>query len=234
MTNRPGRIFGSALIIAIMLSLVAGVWSTRNTTQASRARDWATVHASTMPKTLDGFAAFPAAYRLAAFRQLSPADRSMLWREQLQRVATDATLTPAQARFVTEFRSALSPDLYREYQPGQEPAALVAARDLCASVSSLGFSEVQKRALRELGYEGTTLRAQSFQSLTINVLEALHDAVTLRATSRSSTYEICDCVHPSFCDSGCSTNTGCMNFPFGCGCGGIWICNGQRTPLIEN
>src|ERR1051325_3295477 len=101
MTHRPGRTFGGTLIIAIMLILGAGAWSTRNTTHASRALGWATVHAATMPKTLDGLAVFPVAYRLAAFQHLSSEERSALWREQLARLAADPALTPAQAKFVT-------------------------------------------------------------------------------------------------------------------------------------
>jgi hypothetical protein len=229
MSKRYRHTFGSALIIAIVLTVAAGAWSTRHTTTTSRADAWAAVHAATMPKTLDGFAAFPIAYRWAALQHLTPAERSALWREQLQRLATDPTLTPEQARFVVEFSRVLTPEVYGTYPDGQEPAAVRAAHGFCQAVPSLNFSETQKRALRELGYGGTTLRAHSLESLKVAFIETLQRAITLRANS-SSTPPSCNCNVSNPCGETC-VNTGCNPYPF-CGCGGFSSCDGQSGQIM--
>ncbi|MBQ0854820.1 bacteriocin fulvocin C-related protein [Streptomyces sp. BH-SS-21] len=70
---------------------------------AERARTWAQKHPEQIPRTYAEFIRCPAAFRNAAYQQLSPAERADLWREQWRRYrAIHGDLTADQIRVLDE------------------------------------------------------------------------------------------------------------------------------------
>ena len=80
---------------------------------------WAAEYESTTPApTLDEFAQFDRAHRVAIFNAVSPEVRATLFQEQLRRFSQRPDLTASQRSLIAEGLTLLTPSLYRK-----DPAA---------------------------------------------------------------------------------------------------------------
>src|SRR5262245_17043656 len=90
--------------VAVLAVLVAGVGAVNldHRTERERANAWVKSHPNALPKSLAELAAFPEDYRKAIFKALPAADKSRMWREQLQTVLDREMLTNEQRSFIEQ------------------------------------------------------------------------------------------------------------------------------------
>ena len=204
LSSRTGRRVGAALIVVL-----AGIGAVNldQRTERARAGAWADSHVTALPKTLAQLAAYPEDYRKAIFHAMPAADKSRMWREQLQIVLDRETLDNEQRTFLEKTIALATPVSFEPNQPTPEVcpdiARLFADPDLCAKVTKLG---------------SFTPPSHTVWSTVANVSQKVHSAVGLNARQIG-----CDCRGLGLCECGlteaCIADGGC-NQTNDCGC--IW------------
>jgi hypothetical protein len=203
-SSRTGR-----KVVAVCVVLLAGVGAVNldQRTDAERAKVWATSHTRALPSTLAELAAYPEDYRKAIFSALPAADKSRLWREQLQLVLDRETLDNEQRTFVEKTIAMATPQSFEPNQPTPE---------VCPDIARL-FTDPDMRAkVTKLG--SMTPPARTAWSTVASVTTTLHQTVGLNAHAFR-----CDCRGLGLCECGlteaCTAEGGCEHSE-NCGC--IW------------
>jgi hypothetical protein len=176
-------------------------------TERARAGDWANSHASALPKSLAQLAAYPEDYRKAIFKAMPAADKSRMWREQLQIVLDRETLDNEQRTFIEKTIALATPVSFEPNQPTPE---------VCPDIARL-FTDPDLRAkVTKLGT--VTPPSRSAWSTVASVSETIHRTVGLTASGFK-----CDCRGLGLCECGlteaCVSTGGCQQTE-DCGC--IW------------
>ena len=203
-SSRTGRSVAAVLVVAL-----AGIGAVNldRRTESERAGAWAKSHARALPKTLAQLAAYPEDYRKAIFTAMPAADKSRMWREQLQIVLDRETLDNGQRTFLEKTIALATPASFEPNQPTPEVcpdiARLFTNPDLRAKVTKLGSFAPPSRGV---------------WSTVANVTQTIHRAVGLNARQIN-----CDCRGLGLCECGlteaCTAAGGC-NRTENCGC--IW------------
>jgi len=203
-TSRTGR-----SVAAVLVVVLAGIGAVNldKRTERERAGAWADSHVTALPKSLAQLAAYPEDYRKAIFHAMPAADKSRLWREQLQVVLDRETLNNEQRTFIEKTMALATPASFEPNQPTPE---------VCPDIARL-FTDPDMRAkVTKLG--SFTPPARSAWSTVATVSQTLHRAVGLNARSLN-----CDCRGLGLCECGlteaCTQGGGC-NQTNDCGC--IW------------
>lgn len=203
-SSRNGR-----SVVAVAVVLVAGVGAVNldHRTERERAGVWASTHASSLPKSLAQLAAYPEDYRKAIFRAMPAADKSRLWREQLQVVLDRETLNNEQRTFIEKTIALATPESFNPNQPTPE---------VCPDIARL-FTDPDLRAkVTKLG--SVTPAQRTAWSTVATVSQKIHSVVGLNAGGLK-----CDCRGLGLCECGltqaCIDDGGCESTE-DCGC--IW------------
>jgi len=203
-SSRTGR-----SVVALLVVVLAGVGAVNldKRTERERAGAWANSHASALPKTLAQLAAYPEDYRKAIFKAMPAADKSRMWREQLQVVLDRETLNNEQRTFIEKTIALATPASFEPNQPTPE---------VCPDIARLFTNPDLKAKVTKLG--AVTPPARSTWSTVANVSQTIHRAVGLNARQIP-----CDCRGLGLCECGltqaCISTGGC-NQTDDCGC--IW------------
>jgi hypothetical protein len=199
-SSRTGR-----TVVASLIVVLAGIGAVNldQRTERARAGAWADSHASALPKTLAQLAAYPEDYRKAIFHAMPAADKSRMWREQLQVVLDNETLDNEQRTFVEKTIALATPASFEPNQPTPE---------VCPDIARL-FSDPTLRAkVTKLG--SFTPPSRSVWSTVANVSQTLHSAVGLNARNircECRGLGLCECGLTEACiaDGGCDRNEDC-------------------------
>src|SRR6476619_4307432 len=116
-SSRTGR--SAAAVLVVVLAGVGAVNLDRRT-ERERAGAWANSHVSALPKSLAQLAAYPEDYRKAIFKAMPAADKSRLWREQLQIVLDREPLDNEQRTFIEKTIALATPLSFEPNQPTPE------------------------------------------------------------------------------------------------------------------
>ena len=203
-SSRTGRSVAAFLVVVL-----AGIGAVNldHRTERERAGVWAKSHASALPKSLAQLAAYPEDYRKAIFKAMPAADKSRMWREQLQVVLDRETLNNEQRTFIEKTMALATPASFEPNQPTPEVcpdiARLFTDPDLRAKVTKLGTVTPPSRTL---------------WSTIANASQTIHQTVGLNARGFK-----CDCRGLGLCECGlteaCISTGGCEQTE-DCGC--IW------------
>jgi hypothetical protein len=203
-SSRTGR-----SVVAVLVVVLAGIGAVNldRRTERERAGAWADSHVSALPKSLAQLAAYPEDYRKAIFHAMPAADKSRLWREQLQVVLDREKLNNEQRTFIEKTMALATPASFEPNQPTPE---------VCPDIARL-FTDPDMRAkVTKLG--SFTPPARSAWSTIAAVSQTVHRAVGLNARQLN-----CDCRGLGLCECGlteaCITGDGCSQTN-DCGC--IW------------
>jgi hypothetical protein len=203
-SSRNGRAAAAVLVV-----LFAGIGAVNldHRTERERAGAWADSHVSALPKTLAQLAAYPEDYRKAIFRAMPAADKSRMWREQLQTVLDRETLNNEQRTFIEKTMGLATPASFEPNQPTPE---------VCPDVARLFTDPDLRDKVTKLGT--VTPPARSMWSTVAFVNQSVHRAVGLNARHLK-----CDCRGLGLCECGlteaCISTGGCTPSD-DCGC--IW------------
>lgn len=191
---------------------------------AVRASEWAVANRATLPSTLERMAPYPAAYRLAAFRQLSPEVRSSLVRAHFALFESRFTLTAEQRQVLNEMLQIVTPEAYVD-QGNEEARAKM--KPLCQKLSGM----LSKEELAAFGTLGVTAPSEPRVTHFARVLKNVVAPYVAEATTAGARQgQKCTCLSTSSC-SGCAlsggtcTPGGCSGGIF-CGCGFLFSCDG--------
>jgi hypothetical protein len=194
--------------VTVLALIAVGAVNLDHRTLPQRAKAWAAAHPAPASTTLEQLAAYPAEYRVAVFQTLPAADKSRLWRAQLQRVLdTEPGLTAEQHAFVVNTMALATPASFVKDAPHP---------DVCADIARLFTNNVQRLKVRAIAAGITP--AATFGATLVTVSERLRSAVTVRAGS-----EECNCRGLGWCECGLigysCINADCAHVN-SCGC--IW------------
>jgi hypothetical protein len=179
----------------------------------ARAR-WAAEYERTTPApTLDDFAKFDRAHRVAIFNAVSPEVRASLFQEQLRRFHQRPDLTASQRALITEGITLLTPSLYRK-----DPAATQSFRAFWSRAESSFTSPDQRRPWLDIGISSAS---------SSNTPSLLETSLTMPRLA-----ENCECSAgwQTDCGSWGCEHSNC-NQQGGCGPGGAYTCDGICVPL---
>ena len=197
------------LLTAVVIVLLAGIGAVNldQRTERARAGAWASSHQSSLPKSLAQLAAYPEDYRKAIFQTMPAADKSRMWREQLQIVLDREALDNEQRTFIEKTIALATPASFEPNQPTPE---------VCPDIARL-FTDPSLRAkVTKLG--SVTPPARGVWSTVANMSQTVHRAVGLNARNLK-----CDCRGLGLCECGlteaCIADGGCDRTE-DCGC--IW------------
>jgi hypothetical protein len=192
-----------------------------------KAAHWAVANIGNLPDTVEELSSYPAAYRKAAFRVLTPEKRAGIWREHLRNLAQHQHLTTEQRQLINELLALVTPEMYSDTRDQAEVERRF--RPLCQRISEL-FPVEQRRAfslagLREVPAEGRlTTWARSFKAFV---------GATYVANAATEVFHDCDCAEDTWCLD-CNTWEGCVfglvppcSQGWGCGCLGLETCAGE-------
>ena len=114
MAHRSRRVLRMVLSVSALLLATSGAALSFVDTRPSnvRAAEWARGMGTSLPRTLDALSAYPVAFRKAAFRELTPAERSQLWHEHLEVFRNTHALTKEQLGLLSRLNSVLTPEIY--------------------------------------------------------------------------------------------------------------------------
>ena len=201
-SSRNGR-----WVVAVLVVLLAGIGAVNmdQRTERARAAAWANSHASALPESLAQLAAYPEDYRKAIFKAMPAADKSRMWREQLQTVLVSETLNNEQRTFIEKTIALATPASFEPNQPTPE---------VCPDIARL-FTDLDLRAkVTKLGT--VTPPSRSMWSTVATVRQAIHRSVGLNARGFK-----CDCRGLGLCECGlteaCIATGGCEQTD-DCGC----------------
>lgn len=219
------------LVVSAVIGLVAAV---DDRPARERARDWAVALGEGVPDTVKELASFTPEYRMAAFAEMTPAERSTLFREQIGPLTRRGTTT--QRQLASHIYSVLAPEAYTD--EGRK-AAQAQLAPLCKQIRTvfdkkdwLLFSSIAPGSDPRASF-GDLLRSAKRSLVSLPVLAVVHPSA-----SRAE----CECSIGSGCQiacildggrvcqaSGCSTPPWYSNF---CGCGLIWDCDGTCQTIL--
>ena len=203
-SSRSGRAIAAVLVVVFA---GIGVVNMDQRTERERAGAWADSHASALPKTLAQLAAYPEDYRKAIFHAMPPAEKSRMWREQLQVVLDRETLNNEQRTFIEKTIALATPASFEPNQPTPE---------VCADIATLFTDPDLREKVTKLG--SVAPPSHTVWSTVANVNRTLHRAVTLNARAMR-----CECRGLGLCECGltqaCITDGTCSQNE-DCGC--IW------------
>lgn len=203
-SSRTGR-----KVVAVCVVLLAGVGAVNldQRTDTERAKAWTASHPNALPTSLAELAAYPEDYRTAIFKALPAADKSRLWREQLQTVLDHETLTNEQRTFVEQTIAMATPTSFEPNQPTPE---------VCPDIARLFTDQTMRDKVTKLG--SVTPPARTAWSTVAFVSTKLHDTIGLNAHGFK-----CECRGLGLCECGlteaCIPDGGCEESD-DCGC--IW------------
>lgn len=218
-SSRNGR---SVVAVVMVLAATVAAVNLDRRTEGERAKAWAESHASSLPTSLAALAAFPQDYRKAIVAALPAADKSRLWREQLQFLLDHETLNNEQRTFIEKTMALATPRSFEPNQPRPE---------VCADIALLFVDPDQRARIIDLGAVATP--ALGAWSTITQVNETIHRAVGLNARRL-----ICNCRGFGFCECGLTqacVGAGTCESSQNCGC--IWAgpCDSYcETPIINN
>lgn len=196
---------------------------------AERARDWAAANATSLPATLDELSRYPVPFRVAAFQEMSPEERSRIVRQHLSRVEARYSLTQAQRQLINTMIAELGPEAYSDTGHAAAQARL---GPICSTIQQL-FSPEQRAVLGTLGPQ-TPSESRLRQWIRSAKAVAAPYLVDAKASARTS--QFCSCAIQTSC-SGCALEGGicqsgdCTPTGYGCGCGFVWSCDGVCIPI---
>src|SRR6476469_2268255 len=194
-SSRTGRAVAALLVV---VSAGIGAVNLDKRTERERAGAWANSHASALPRTLAQLAAYPEDYRKAIFKAMPAADKSRMWREQLQIVLDRETLNNEQRTFVEKTMALATPASFEPNQPTPE---------VCPDIARLFTDPDLKDKVTKLGT--VTAPARSAWSTIATVSETIHRTVGLNAGGFR-----CDCRGLGLCECGlteaCVSTGGCQ------------------------
>jgi hypothetical protein len=234
------RIVASAVVVAMSLGGIG--LSAGASRPSSRAAAWVASHRSKLPRELEQLAAYPEAYRLAAFATYEPKEKAHLWQEQLQAILAREKLTTEQRAFVGHLLELVTPE---SFEPGAKTP------EMCKELADL-FPDKRQFALFKARAIGAAVEAEpglrsEFISLRESLIEWMHSEVTVSAS------DDCTCRGAGWCECypACGYACACFHAPQvpGCttnnNCGCIWssTCDGtcwftaapedkSRTPAL--
>jgi hypothetical protein len=203
-SSRTGRSVGAALIVVL-----AGIGAVNLDQRSDRARAgaWADSHVNALPKSLAQLAAYPEDYRKAIFHAMPAAEKSRLWREQLQIVLDRETLDNEQRTFIEKTIALATPVSFEPNQPTPE---------VCPDIARLFTDPGLRAKVTKLG--SFTPPSRTVWSTVANVSQKIHQTVGLTARGFK-----CDCRGLGLCECGlteaCISEGGCEQTQ-DCGC--IW------------
>ena len=189
-----------------------------------RAKDWAHENVGSLPATPEEMAAYPPAYRLAAFQELTPLQRSALVRAQFRAFENRWAVTPEQRDVLHAMAVIVEPEAYTEAGRLKATEKMKALCDRAQKV----FSKDQLSWLTALG--PTEYKESPVRRLAASV-KRLVSSVTVHA-DEASVQQNCSCTNDSWCGFSCyfqgyiCATGGCNPSAVGCGCGLIWPCDG--------
>lgn len=172
----------SVVIIGGLL-LLGGIASVTVDTRSemAQARDWAgrMAAARTLPTTLDGLLAVPAAYRLAAKELFAPAQHAAVWQAWFAKFENEHNLNAEQRAWMKEMRSYIQPALYDPKSPAHATLS-AGVTALCQKKWQL-FSEREATALSNIGPLSDPPASKRWMVSFVRTLESALGAVALRA-----------------------------------------------------
>jgi len=198
---------------------------------AERAEAWAARGSGSGLSTLGELAAYPQAYRFAAFKRLDAATKASLWREQLRwYLATTTGLTARQTEFVQAVLRQASPEI----------VAKAVDTGMCGAVKSEFTDMSIARPLRAINIAAYAIPSPTFASRWVSLKERIIANLTVHADESQA----CDCYNTGWCE--CVIHECCYNavgWPRVCtetgtSCGCWWEtehqCNGkcQSCPYL--
>lgn len=207
-------------VAAIAVVLLAGVGAV-NLDQRSdrdRAGAWADSHKSALPKTLAQLAAYPEDYRKAIFHAMPAADKSRMWREQLQTVLDRETLNNEQRTFIEKTIALATPASFEPNQPTPE---------VCPDIARLFTDPDLRDKVTKLGAVAPPSR--TVWSTVATASQTMHRAVGLNARRMK-----CECRGLGLCECGLTEAcVGTCEATQDCGC--IWsgTCTGYCEAQIQ-
>lgn len=203
-SSRNGR-----SVAAVLMVLIAGIGAVNmdQRTERERAGAWANSHTNRLPKSLAQLAAYPEDYRKAIFHAMPAADKSRMWREQLQTVLISETLNNEQRTFIEQTIALATPASFAPNQPTPE---------VCPDIARLFTNPDLRAKVTKLGT--VTPPSRGMWSTVAMMSQTVHRAVGLNARGFK-----CDCRGLGLCECGlteaCIATGGCEQTE-DCGC--IW------------
>lgn len=170
--------------------------------------------------TLDEFATFDRAHRVAIFNAVSPEVKASLFQEQLRRFSQRPDLTTSQRALITEALTLITPSLYRK-----DPAASQALRQFWSRAEVSFTSPDQRRPWLDIGSNVAPLLASDTSGLGrfVPALAAMEDAACYCNVWVNDCGGVWNCL-----------STGCQQFSSGCGTAGHDPCNGECSPNLPS
>jgi hypothetical protein len=220
-----------AALVVLIGSGATGVAMVDTRPEAVRAREWARIHADSLPPAAV-LAGYPLAFRRAAFGVMSPAAKAEMAREYLSAYLSRPALTQEQRAFIKEVLELLAPSIY-------ERSNLATNKErfgwVCERLGMLFPNQADRARLASFGEVGAApipWRAWAGSIQRTMGLGIAH-------ANSSAALDECDCIEFTYC-SLCSGLGGvckpglhtdpmtCIVYPWseGCGCFFFFVCDG--------
>ena len=204
-SRRTTTFVGTLLLLAGVVTVSANV---NPLTEDQRAQAWVANHQGVLPTTLEGIAAYPVTYQHEIFASLPAAEKSRLWREQLQRVLAYPNVTTEQKAFIREAMALATPESFGPL--GDHP-------EVCERIAQLFPDKNTKRMFLRLGAIATPSFA--WRSAMVTLTENIRSKIVISADVQDD----CNCRGYGYCE--CGLYDGCADAPNcrqtnNCGC--IW------------
>jgi len=204
------RVFISLAIVSVGMAAYSLAADKRSV--SDRATAWAANHTASLPSTLEELAAYPEAYRLQIFKALPAAEKSRLWRVQMQRFVADRPNLTAEQRAFVQYASDLASPA--SFEPGANPP------ELCERVAELFPNVEDRRAFTKLG--SVAAPAFAWRPAAVSLGETVRSRFTTNAQRDN-----CNCRGQGWCE--CSALDFCVNGDCNqveeCGCIFLGMCN---------
>lgn len=200
---------------------------------AEKAESWAAaeVKAGRLPVRYDDVITLPSAQRRAVFANMSPEQKSELWKAQLRRFVAENRLSTQQLDFVNRFVALLTP---AAYTPGtqERERAQDAMGPMCKEKVDL-FTKEQRRAFTTIGPKSD----ESGDGFLVAFVRTAKQLFEPQSAVAGAAHSLCQCTS-SFCESNCTESfpgttcaqVSCTTNDQGCGCGNLFNCDWQCVP----
>lgn len=225
-------LFGGAVVLTVLTGGVFAFVDTRPI--EARAAEWAleTAAAGRLPTALEDYVALPFEYRTAAYRLMSPAQKSGLWRSHILAFAASNTLSAEQQAFIKRATDLASPELYDDSNPARKLELRAQVQAFCKQAQTL-FTKEQKRILGEIASQGAPATRPSEGRFM-----AIARYVASFTTANAGVEADCRCSSGSWCDE-CEGGEVCKDLPCttvidACGCLGASNCHHKCEAPIMN
>jgi hypothetical protein len=191
---------GCGLLVACQALVVSLPSDATTETPCAALKRWAQPYEHARP-TLEHFATFDRAHRLAIFNAVTPAVRATLMQDQLRRFSTSADLSASQRALITEAIPLTTPALYEH-----DAAATHAFDQFWARAESSFTSRADKRVWYDLG-------------------SAVSPSVFTARPGSTSYGSLCNCKKNTTNECSNCVGGSCTQWQ-GCGADGLQTCNG--------